>query len=102
MKHMRNKLLNILLIVIVAVSFSGCGFHKATKANVSKNKQITLDAEQEKNAQIETETLGEQLLQLKITIPAQFKAMNKFLDRIYAPIDGKVVDVFVEIGRAHV
>lgn len=98
MKHMRRKLLNILLIIMVAVSFSGCGFHKAEQENPLKNKQITLDSEQEKNAQIETEVLGEQLLQLKITIPAQFKAMNKFLDRIYAPIDGKVVDVFVEPG----
>lgn len=95
---MRHKILNILLILLVAVSFSGCGFHKSNNEDLSKPKQITLDAEQEKNANIKTETLQEKVLQLKITIPAQFKAMNKFLDRIYAPIDGKVTKVFVEPG----
>lgn len=95
---MRHKLLNILLIIFIAASFSGCGFHKSKKEDASGYKKITLDAEQEKNAKIETETLKEQILQLSITIPAQFKAMNKFLDRIYAPIDGKVMDVFVEPG----
>lgn len=92
-----NKLLNILLIMVVAVSFAGCGFHK-NKAQTSTLKQITLDAEQEANAKIQTEVIENKLLQLRITIPAQFKAMNKLLDRTYAPIDGKVVDVFVQIG----
>lgn len=95
---MRHKLLNILLILVVAVSFSGCGFHKPKKEDLPKNKQIILDEQQEQNAKIETETLKNQVLQLRITIPAQFKAMNKFLDRIYAPIDGKVTKVFVEPG----
>lgn len=94
---MQHKLLNILLILFVAVSFSGCGFHHK-KNDFAKTKQITLDTEQEKNAKIETEKLENRIIQLKITIPAQFKAMNKFLDRIYAPIDGKVMQVFVEPG----
>lgn len=95
---MRYKILNILLIILVAVSFSGCGFHKKGEDSSIENKQITLDAEQEKNAKIKTEVLQDRLLQLRITIPAQFKAMNKFLDRIYAPINGKVTKVFVEPG----
>jgi len=94
---MKNKIINILLIIFVAVGFSGCGFKKHATEN-SGPKQITLDAEQEKNAKLAMETLGEKVLKLQITIPAQFKAMNKYLDRIYAPIDGKVVQVFVEHG----
>ena len=81
----------------VATSFAGCGFHKH-KAQISALKQITLDEEQEQNAKIKTESLENRLLQLSITIPAQFKAMHKKLDTTYAPIDGKVIDVFVEIG----
>ncbi|MFA7658445.1 MAG: efflux RND transporter periplasmic adaptor subunit [Candidatus Gastranaerophilaceae bacterium] len=96
---MKHKILNILLILFVAVSFSGCIFHKRGNEISSGHKQITLNTEQEQNAKIRTEILKEQVLQLKITIPAQFKAMNKFLDRIYAPIDGKVVQVFVEPGN---
>lgn len=95
---MKRKILNILLILLVAVSFSGCGFHKNNKNNVSGKKQIVLDAEQEKNADIQTEALENRPIQLRITIPAQFKAVNKFLDRIYAPIDGKVTRVFIEPG----
>lgn len=96
MRH--NKILNLILIAFMAVSFSGCALHKNGIGNASGVKQITLDAEQEKNADLKTEIMQNQLLQLRITIPAQFKAMNKFLDRTYAPIDGKVVDVFVEQG----
>ncbi len=91
------KLVNILLILFIAINISGCGF-KHDKKDLPEVKRITLDAEQEKNAKIETETLKEQLLQLRITIPAQFKAMQKLLDRTYAPIDGKVIEVFVEPG----
>lgn len=96
---MRHKVLNIIVVIFVAVSLSGCAFHKKQEDDLAAHKQIVLDAEQEKNAKIETEILSEQVLQLRITIPAQFKAMNKFLDRIYAPIDGKVVEVFVEPGK---
>ena len=97
MKKSINKLVNILLILFVAISISGCGVSH-NKKDLAGPKRITLDAEQEQNAKIKTETLKEQLLQLSITIPAQFKAMNKFLDRTYAPIDGKVIEVFVEPG----
>lgn len=90
-------LINILLITIVAFGVSGCG-HNKSQSEKDMPKQITLDTEQEQNAHIQTEQLQNRILQLKITIPAQFKAMTKFLDRIYAPIDGKVIDVFVEPG----
>lgn len=96
---MKTKIINILLVLLTAVSFSGCTLHSREGAASSEVKQISLDAEQEKNAKIKTEVLKNKILQIKITIPAQFKAMNKFLDRIYAPIDGKVIDVFVEPGR---
>lgn len=95
---MNKKILNLLMIIIVAVTFCGCSFHKNKESTSSKNKQITLDVEQEKNAGIKTEELQNKMLQLRITIPAQFKAVNKFLERVYAPIDGKVVNVFVEPG----
>lgn len=94
---MRYKLLNILLVIFTLLSFSGCGFHHK-KNDFAKTKQITLDTEQEKNAKILTEKIENRLLQLRITIPAQFKAMNKLLEKIYAPIDGKVMNVFVEPG----
>ena len=95
---MRHKLLNILLIMFVTLSLAGCSFHRHSEKTLSEHKQIALDAEQEQNAKIKTEIIGVQTLQLRITIPAQFKAMNKYLDRIYAPIDGKVMQVFVEPG----
>lgn len=94
---MQHKILNILLIMLVLISFTGCGF-KHHGADNSAAKQIVLDSEQEANIKLQVEELKERLIQLSISIPAQFKAMNKFLDRIYAPIDGRVVNVFVEHG----
>lgn len=91
-----NKLLSLLLIIFTSISLTGCNFHKHKTA--SPYKEIKLDSEQETNAKIKTQPVKEQLLQLRITIPAQFKAVNKLLERIYAPIDGKVVDVFVNPG----
>ena len=95
---MRNKLLNVLLVIFIMTSFTGCAFNKKEENELKGIKQITLNAEQEKNANIATETIKEQMLQLRITIPAQFKAMNKLLEKVYAPIDGKVINVFVEPG----
>lgn len=96
---MKNKILSILLIIFATIGLSGCGLKKHSTNNSSGPKQITLDVEQEKNANIQKETLTQKVIQLSITIPAQFKAMNKYLDRIYAPIDGKVVNVYVEPGK---
>lgn len=93
-----NKLINIVLILVVSMTFAGCNLFHKHNAQEGKNKQIVLDAKQEANAKIAVEPAQTRVLQLKITIPAQFKAINKFLDRTYAPIDGKVVNVFVEPG----
>lgn len=93
-----NKFLTIFLILCVCGSFAGCNFRKDKIAQVSGHKHIILDEEQERNAKIETEVLQNRAIQLRITIPAQFKAVNMFLDRIYAPINGKVVKVLVNIG----
>lgn len=96
---MNNKLLNIFLILFVCMAFSGCNFHKGKLEQISGHKQIILDEQQEQNAKIETEVLQNKIIQLKITVPAQFKAVNKFLDRIYAPVNGKVTKVLVDIGQ---
>lgn len=93
-----NKIVSILLIIFSAVSLCGCHFHRHNKVS-HIHKQIILDEQQEQNAKIQTEKIQVRLLKLTITIPAQFKAINKFLDRIYAPIDGKVTQVFVEPGN---
>lgn len=94
---MGRKLLTILLIMFVSVGFTGCSFHH--KSIQSNPKEIVLDEEQEQNINLRLEALKYRVIQLSITIPAQFKAMNKLLDRIYAPIDGKVTNVYVEIGN---
>jgi len=59
---------------------AGCNFnHKIAK---TEKNQIILDAKQEQNAKIQTELMQIRPVQLKITIPAQFKAMAKYLDTI--------------------
>lgn len=97
--NLRKKLLNIFLILSICTAFSGCNLHKNKVVNTSGYKQIVLDEQQEINAKIETEALRHRVIQLRITIPAQFKAVSRFLDRIYAPINGKVTKVFVDIGQ---
>lgn len=99
MKIKLNKIIYyIVLILFLSTGISGCVFQKHDNDNLSKPKEITLDTEQEKNINLKTEKLKTQVLQLTITIPAQFKAMNKLLDRIYAPIDGKIENIFIEPG----
>lgn len=93
-----NKLLIVFLIVLVCLVFSACNLRKDKTGQTSAHKQIILDNEQEQNANIQTEILENRPIQLRITIPAQFKPVNIFLDRIYAPINGKVTKVFVNIG----
>ena len=88
----------LFLLVMVVMILSGCSFSKKEKKIIVPTKQITLNSEQEKNAKITTEPVKERLITIKITIPAQFKAISKFVDRSYAPVGGKVVDVFVEPG----
>ncbi len=90
------KLVKLFIIFIfVTVTCVGCG-HKADK--VVNNKQLVLTDAQEKNADIQTSPLQRMELELQITIPAQFKARNQSIERVYSPIDGKITDVFVEPG----
>lgn len=98
---MKSKLFNIFLILCICMLFSGCGkdFYCIKHKNATRCKQIILDEKQERNANIQTEILQIRPVQLQITIPAQFKAMSNFIDRIYAPIDGKVTKVHVQIGQ---
>lgn len=84
-----------IIFMFVTVTCVGCG-HKADK--VVHNKQLVLTDAQEKNANIQTSPLQTMELELQITIPAQFKARNQSIERVYSPIDGKITDVFVEPG----
>lgn len=95
---MRTKILNIFLILSVLVTFTGCSSKKDDSSKSKANKQIVLTENQEKSAKIQTEKLNVMDMDLQITIPAQFKAQNQSIDRIYSPIDGKVVNVLVEPG----
>lgn len=98
---MKSKLFNIFLILFICTLFSSCenDFYCMKHKNAKRCRQIVLDETQEKNANIKTEVLQIRPVQLRITIPAQFKAMSNLLDRIYAPIDGKVTRVLVQIGQ---
>lgn len=94
---MKHKIIGFLLIILTITSLTGC-FSKNNEIK-SGYKRIRLDSEQERNAKIRTEMLDDRIIQLQITIPAQFKAVNKLLERVYAPIDGKVTEVLVEPGN---
>lgn len=95
---MIRKLSSIVLILFITFNLAGCKINHRNNRNAPEHKQITLDEEQEKNIQLTTEQLEYRTIQLTKTIPAQFKAMNQYLDRIYAPINGKVTQVFVDPG----
>lgn len=98
MKKSIFYVVNIIFVIFFIIGFSGCDFHKNNKNESGKIKKIILDAEQEKNANIKTEILKNRIIQVTINIPAQFKAVTTYLDNIYAPIDGKVMKVFVRPG----
>ena len=89
------KFLKLFIIFCIALTLTGCGSKKDEK---QQNKRIVLTEAQEKNAQIKTEPLSLMDIELQITIPAQFKARNQSIERIYSPIDGKITNVFVEPG----
>lgn len=94
---MNNKFSIIVIVLLVSVVFSGCNLHKKIR-QVSEYKRIFLDSQQEQNANIQTETLQNRLIQLKLTIPAMFEPEARLLDKIYAPINGKITKIFVGIG----
>lgn len=89
------KILKIILICTLTAALAGCG---GNNNEGRQTKQLTLSDAQEKNAKIETAPLSEMDLELQITIPAQFKARNQSVERVYSPIDGKITEVYVNPG----
>lgn len=89
------KIFKLIIIFCFLITLGGCG-NKTSKQ--SHNKQIVLTEAQERNAKIQTEPLSVMDIELQITIPAQFKARNQSIERVYSPIDGKITDVYVEPG----
>lgn len=89
------KFLKLFIIFCIALTLTGCGTKQDEK---QQNKRIVLTEAQEKNAKIQTAPLSMMDIELQITIPAQFKARNQSIERIYSPIDGKITNVFVEPG----
>lgn len=89
------KILKLIIIFSLALILTGCG---SQKREVSHNKRLVLTEAQEKNAKIQTAPLSVMDIELQITIPAQFKARNQSIERIYSPIDGKITNVYVEPG----
>lgn len=89
------KILKLFIIFSLALLLTGC----VSKNNdTTHNKRLVLTEAQEKNAKIQTSPLSVMDIELQITIPAQFKARNQSIERIYSPIDGKITNVFVEPG----
>lgn len=89
------KILKLFIIFSLALLLTGCS---SKNNDTAHNKRIILTEAQEKNAKIQTSPLSVMDIELQITIPAQFKARNQSIERIYSPIDGKITNVFVEPG----
>ena len=89
------KYLKLFIIFSLVLVLTGCG----NKSNdILHNKILVLTEAQEKNAKIQTAPLSVMDIELQITIPAQFKARNQSIERIYSPIDGKITNVYIEPG----
>lgn len=91
------KITSLMFILFVAFNLVGCSINDKEGSH-SQIKRIKLDSEQEKSAGIETEIIQERRIKSEITIPAQFRAISVLMDRVYEPVSGKVVNVFVEPG----
>lgn len=89
------KILKLFIIFSLALLLTGC---RSKNNDTAPNKRIVLTEAQEKNAKIQISPLSGMDIELQITIPAQFKARNQSIERIYSPIDGKITNVFVEPG----
>lgn len=89
------NIFKILLILALSVTLTGCGIKNSSELS---HKELTLTETQEKNAGIETSPLEMTDIELQITIPAQFKARNQSVERIYSPLDGKITEVYAEPG----
>ena len=89
------KILKSILIITLSAVLTGCASKNTAQHT---NKLLTLTDAQESNAKIETSPLQEMDIELQITIPAQFKARNQSIERVYSPVDGKITEVYVEPG----
>lgn len=92
------KILKIFIICLICTTLCGCSVHKEKK-EANSHKTIVLTDAQEANAKIKTAPIKEMDIELQINIPAQFKARNQSVERIYSPIDGKITDVYAEPGK---
>ena len=81
------KFLKLFIIFCIALTLTGCGTKQDEQQH---NKRLVLTEAQEKNAKIQTAPLSMMDIELQITIPAQFKARNQSIERIYSPIDGRL------------
>ena len=87
---------NLIILLIVSLICCGCGKIENTKHDAIKI--IKLTQSQEENAKIETAKVTYEKLKTEITLPAQFKAQNKSLEKIYAPMEGKIEKIYFDIG----
>ncbi len=94
---LKNKLVLITTIICVLITLTSCGI---------KNKEplpeglIILSETQEKNIELETAVAKEQAIDLDITVPGEFRAITDNTSSVYAPVDGKIADVFVTQGQS--
>lgn len=86
----------IFFLIFIIVLLTGCTNRHRIEM---KNKDIILTQKQEENIKLETKTATFIPLDVSITIPAQFKAIPILSNRIYSPVDGKIINVFVEQGQ---
>lgn len=86
----------IILLISLIFILTGCSANH--KSDV-ENTNIILTPTQEKNIDLQTQVAQFRKLDLSLTVPGQFRAIPLLTNRIYAPVDGKVVNVFVEQGQ---
>lgn len=86
----------IILLLFVSVVLTGCVPNHKTRPD---NSNIILTPDQEKNIYLQTEVAKIKEIELSLKVPAQFKAIPLLTNRTYAPVAGKVVNVFVEQGQ---
>lgn len=90
---MYKKIILLIFLIFVLTGCAGNNKHKSENAN------ITLTADQQRNIDLQTQPAQFKELDMALKIPAQFKAIPTLTNRIYAPVNGKVVNVFVIQGQ---
>lgn len=86
----------IFILLFLIFILTGCSIKHETKV---KSDNIVLTPKQEKNIDLETQKAAFIKLDVSLTVPAQFKAIPILTNRIYSPVDGKIINVFVEQGQ---